>query len=86
MEIHNNIEELSLVGLANNEMSKLDNSLRIGKLGSETPDFIGPLLPISDSAEFVNVNYINEVISHLSSNTIKKIKENGYQVTMTIKV
>lgn len=83
IEIHKNTEGLSLVGLANNGMSKLDNSLRTGKLGSETPDFSGALLPISDSAEYVNVNYINEVISHLSSNTINKIKEKGYQVTMT---
>lgn len=37
VEIHKNQEGLSLVGLANKGMSTLDNSLFLGKLGSETP-------------------------------------------------
>lgn len=35
--VHNNKEGLSLVGKANKGMNKLDSSLRLGKLGSETP-------------------------------------------------
>lgn len=85
IEVHNNNGSLSLVGLANNGMSKLDNSLRTGKLGSETPDYSGALLPINESARYVNVIEINEVLSHLSSNTINKIKENGIQVMMATK-
>ena len=37
VEVHNNPEALSLVGLANKGMSTLDSSLRLGTLGSETP-------------------------------------------------
>lgn len=37
LQAHNNKEGLSLVDLANKGMSKLDNSLRLGKSGSEVP-------------------------------------------------
>lgn len=105
---HRNDEGLSLVGLANKGMSKLDNSLRLGKLGSEKPsvkppvdnnggntkppvkppvenngDFSNAKLPVSDSASSkdVDVNELNKVASLLSSGTVDKFKENGYEIT-----
>ncbi|MFF2793321.1 S-layer homology domain-containing protein [Lysinibacillus xylanilyticus] len=86
LDVHKNSEGLSLIDLANDGISKLDNSLRFGKLGSETtPDFSGAMLPVSDSANArdVDVNVLNKVASLLSNNTINKIKENGYEVLST---
>lgn len=97
-----NAEGLTLVGQANKGMSKLDSSLRLGKLGSETPstgggnnnggntkppeetkpDFSNAKLPVSSNASSkdVNVTELNKVASHLSSGTIDKFKDNGYEV------
>jgi|GEM_PF-5483676 len=86
LDVHKNSEGLSLIDLANDGISKLDNSLRFGKLGSETTtDFSGAMLPIIDSATArdVDVNVLNKVVSLLSNNTINKFKENGYEVLRT---
>lgn len=86
LDVHSNNEGLSLVGLANNGMSKLDNSLRLGKLGSETPDFSGAMLPISKNATArdIDVKDLNKVVSLLSSNTINIFKENGYEINYNL--